>query len=61
MTGTKTRVEKTVIIQTGDDGYHAELKDTGVDVDAGVSRMGDPVPPTFWSRDPESDTLTVVG
>jgi catechol 2,3-dioxygenase-like lactoylglutathione lyase family enzyme len=43
------------------DGYHAELKDKGVDVDAEVSRMGDPVPPMFWLRDPEGNSLLVVG
>ena len=43
------------------DAYHAELKDAGVDVDAEVSRMGDPVPPLFWLRDPEGNTLMVVG
>jgi catechol 2,3-dioxygenase-like lactoylglutathione lyase family enzyme len=43
------------------DGYHAELRDAGVDVDAEVSRMGGPVPPLFWFRDPEGNTLMVVG
>lgn len=43
------------------DGYHAELKSAGVDVDAEVSRMGDPVPPLFWLRDPEGNSLMVVG
>jgi catechol 2,3-dioxygenase-like lactoylglutathione lyase family enzyme len=43
------------------DGYHAELKAAGVDVDAEVSRMGGPVPPMFWLRDPEGNTLLVVG
>jgi catechol 2,3-dioxygenase-like lactoylglutathione lyase family enzyme len=43
------------------DGYHAQLKDAGVDVDPEVSRMGDPVPPLFWLRDPEGNTLMVVG
>jgi catechol 2,3-dioxygenase-like lactoylglutathione lyase family enzyme len=43
------------------DGYHAQLKDEGVDVDAEVSRMGDPVPPMFWLRDPEANSLMVVG
>ena len=43
------------------DGYHAELRDGGADVDAEVSRMGDPVPPLFWLRDPEGNTLMVVG
>ena len=32
----------------------------GVDVDADVSRMGDPVPPMFWFRDPTGHSLMVV-
>ena len=48
-------------LQTDDiDAYHAELKTDGVEVDAEVSRMGDPVPPMFWLRDPEGNTLMVV-
>lgn len=43
------------------DGFHARLKERGVDVDAEVSRMGEPVPPMFWFRDPEANTLLVVG
>ncbi len=43
------------------DAYHAELKAAGVDVDAEISRMGDPVPPMFWLRDLEGNTLLVVG
>ncbi len=43
------------------DGYHADLKGKGVDVDAEVSRMGDPVPPMFWLRDPEGNSLLVIG
>ena len=42
------------------DAYHAELSDAGVDVDAEVSRMGDPVPPLFWLRDPDGNVLMVV-
>ena len=42
------------------DATHAELKSAGVDVDAEVSRMGDPVPPMFWFRDPNGNTLMVV-
>jgi predicted enzyme related to lactoylglutathione lyase len=42
------------------DATHAHLKATGADVDAEVSRMGDPVPPMFWFRDPEGNTLMVV-
>lgn len=43
------------------DSYHSELREAGVDVDAEVSRMGDPVPPLFWLRDPEGNVLMVVG
>jgi len=43
------------------DAYHAQLKAAGVDVDAEVSRMGGPVPPLFWLRDPEGNSLMVVG
>lgn len=42
------------------DATHTDLRDKGVDVDAEVSRMGDPVPPMFWFRDPEGHTLMVV-
>ena len=42
------------------DATHAELKARGVDVDAEVSRMGEPVPPMFWFRDPTGHTLMVV-
>jgi catechol 2,3-dioxygenase-like lactoylglutathione lyase family enzyme len=43
------------------DAYHSDLKAAGVDVDPEVSRMGGPVPPLFWLRDPEGNTLMVVG
>ena len=39
---------------------HADLKAKGVDVDDEVSRMGDPVPPMFWFRDQDGNTLMVV-
>jgi len=42
------------------DADHADLKARGVDVDDEVSRMGDPVPPLFWFRDPDGNTLMVV-
>ncbi len=42
------------------DVTHTELKSAGVDVDAEVSRMGDPVPPMFWFRDPDGNTLMIV-
>ena len=53
--------ETGISLQTDDiDAYHSELKDSGVDVDDEVSRMGDPVPPMFWLRDPEGNSLLVV-
>jgi catechol 2,3-dioxygenase-like lactoylglutathione lyase family enzyme len=39
------------------DATHAELKAAGVDIDEEVSRMGDPVPPLCWFRDPEGNVL----
>jgi catechol 2,3-dioxygenase-like lactoylglutathione lyase family enzyme len=53
--------ETGITLQTGDiDAYHAQLRERGVDVDAEVSRMGDPVPPLFWLRDPEGNRLMIV-
>ena len=42
------------------DATHAQMQSTGVDVDAEVARMGDPVPPMFWFRDPDGNSLMVV-
>ena len=42
------------------DALHAELKERGVDVDPEVGRMGDPVPPLLWFRDPDKNTLMIV-
>jgi len=54
-------VQTGISLQTDDiDAYHAQLKAAGVDADAEVSRMGDPVPPMSWLRDPEGNTLLVV-
>jgi hypothetical protein len=50
-----------ITLTTDDIGTtHAELRSLGVDVDSEVSRMGDPVPPMFWFRDPSGHTLMVV-
>jgi catechol 2,3-dioxygenase-like lactoylglutathione lyase family enzyme len=50
-----------ITLQTDDiDGYHAELAAREVDMDAEISRMGDPVPPLFWFTDPEGNRLMVV-
>jgi len=56
-----TPTQTGITLTTDDiDATHAELKARGVDVDAEVSRMGDPVPPMFWFRDPTGHTLMVV-
>jgi catechol 2,3-dioxygenase-like lactoylglutathione lyase family enzyme len=53
--------ETGISLQSDDiDAYHEQLKQAGVDVDDSVQRMGDPVPPMFWFRDPEGNTLMVV-
>jgi catechol 2,3-dioxygenase-like lactoylglutathione lyase family enzyme len=54
-------VETGIGLHTDDvDADHVDLKARGVDVDAEVSRMGDPVPPMFWFRDPDGNSLMVV-
>lgn len=50
-----------IALQTDDiDADHAALKARGVDVDEEISRMGDPVPPMFWFRDPDDNVLMIV-
>jgi catechol 2,3-dioxygenase-like lactoylglutathione lyase family enzyme len=57
----KVGIETGITITTDDvDATHARLKDAGVDVDAEVSRYGDPVPPMFWLRDHDANVLMVV-
>jgi predicted enzyme related to lactoylglutathione lyase len=60
--GTEVTPQQTGIIITTDDidASHAQFKSLEVDVDAEVSRMGDPVPPMFWFRDPHGHSLMVV-
>ena len=41
------------------DADHAQLKEQGVDVDD-VMRMGGPVPPMFFFRDQDGNTLLIV-
>lgn len=55
--GIKTGISLTT---TDVDATHAGLKADGVDVDAEVMRMGDAVPPMFWFRDPDGNTLLIV-
>jgi catechol 2,3-dioxygenase-like lactoylglutathione lyase family enzyme len=42
------------------DAVQSDLSGAGVDVDAEVSRMGGPVPPMLWFRDPDGNPLLVV-
>lgn len=59
--GDVTPTQTGITLTTADiDATHAQFKALGVDVDAEVSRMGDPVPPMFWFRDPTGHTLMVV-
>jgi catechol 2,3-dioxygenase-like lactoylglutathione lyase family enzyme len=59
--GATGKRETGISLQADDiDAYHTRLKQMDVDVDAEVSRMGDPVPPMFWLRDPEGNSLIVV-
>ncbi|HEY4412429.1 MAG TPA: VOC family protein [Gaiellaceae bacterium] len=50
-----------ICLDTSDvDADHAALKAAGVDVDDEVSRYGGAVPPMFWLRDPDGNSLIVV-
>ena len=58
----QTGAETGIILTTDDiDATHADMRSNGVDVDAEVARMGDPVPPMFWFRDPDGNSLMIVG
>src|SRR5919198_4350801 len=59
--GDPTGIETRVGFTTEDvDADHATLRDRGVDVDAEVMRMGDPVPPMFFFRDPDGNSFLIV-
>jgi hypothetical protein len=59
--GTAGGQQTDISLQTDDiDAYHAQLAAAGVDFDTEISRMGGPVPPTFWLRDHEANVLLVV-
>lgn len=53
--------ETGICIDTSDlDADHAALKAAGADVDDEITRYGEPVPPMFWVRDPDGNSLIVV-
>jgi catechol 2,3-dioxygenase-like lactoylglutathione lyase family enzyme len=53
--------ETGICLDTPDvDAAHEALKAAGADVDAEVTRYGDLVPPMFWLRDPDGNSLIVV-
>jgi catechol 2,3-dioxygenase-like lactoylglutathione lyase family enzyme len=72
--GDPTGVDTGIILNTDDiDATHAELRSQGVDVDAEVARVGvpaeirigavelaGPVPPMFYVRDPDRNSLLIV-
>jgi catechol 2,3-dioxygenase-like lactoylglutathione lyase family enzyme len=50
-----------ICLDTSDlEADHAALKAAGADVDEEITRYGDPVPPMFWVRDPDGNSLIVV-
>jgi catechol 2,3-dioxygenase-like lactoylglutathione lyase family enzyme len=50
-----------ICLDTSDiDADHAALKAAGADVDEEVTRWGGNVPPMFWVRDPDGNSLIVV-
>jgi predicted enzyme related to lactoylglutathione lyase len=54
-------IDTGISLSTADiEATYADMKGKGIDVDAQISRMGDPVPPMFWFRDSHANTLLVV-
>jgi predicted enzyme related to lactoylglutathione lyase len=59
--GDPTAVQTGISLSTDNiDATHGQLQSSGVDVDPEVARMGEPIPPMFWFRDPDGNTLLVV-
>ena len=59
--GDSAGIETRVSFATDDaDAAHADLRERGVDTDAEVMRMGDPVPPMFFFRDQDGNSLLIV-
>jgi catechol 2,3-dioxygenase-like lactoylglutathione lyase family enzyme len=59
--GDPTAIQTGISLTTDDiDATHLQLRSSGVDVDGEVARMGAPVPPMFWFRDPDGNSLLIV-
>lgn len=59
--GEATGVETRIALDSENiDATHTEFRERGVDVDSEVMRMGEPVPPMFWFRDPDGNRLLIV-
>lgn len=59
--GEQVGIDTRVGFSTEDvDADHTDLTARGVDVDAEVMRMGDPVPPMFFFRDPDGNRFLIV-
>jgi predicted enzyme related to lactoylglutathione lyase len=59
--GSATKMETGIILNTDDiEATYTALRERGVDVDAEISRLGDPIPPMFWFRDPNGNSLLIV-
>lgn len=54
-------IQTNVALDSSDvEGDHAALKAAGVDVDEEIMQMGGPVPPMFFFRDVDGNTLLLV-
>jgi catechol 2,3-dioxygenase-like lactoylglutathione lyase family enzyme len=59
--GDSTGIETRIGFITEDvDSAHADLRARGVEADEAVMRMGDPVPPMFFFRDPDGNRFLIV-
>src|SRR2546426_6067322 len=59
--GDSAGIETHVGFTTDDaDADHAYLRAQGVEADEAVMRMGDPVPPMFFFRDPDGNRFLIV-
>jgi catechol 2,3-dioxygenase-like lactoylglutathione lyase family enzyme len=59
--GVPVGTNNNIILDSTDlEADHAALKAAGVDVDDEIAVMGGGVPPMFWVRDPDGNSLIVV-